>query len=336
MDLTTTYMGIKLKNPLVASASPLSEDLDSVRRMEDAGLAAIVKHSLFEEQLKDEAQDLDRFLTEGTESYAESLSFFPQPSEFVLGPDEYLDHLRRIKEAVDIPVIGSLNGYSLGGWIQHARLIQEAGADALELNIYWIPTSSEITGEAVEKRYLEIIRAVKQEVSIPVAVKLNPFFSSTAHMAARCDEAGADGLVLFNRFYQPDIDLERLEVVPHILLSTPQALRLPLRWTAILYGRVKASLAVTSGVHTARDVVKVLMAGADAAMLCSTLLKNGVAYAATILNDLNLWLEEHEYPSVRSLVGSMSYKACPNPEAYERAYYTRALQTYHGWLDEER
>ncbi len=328
MDLSTTYMGLKLKNPLVASASPLSEKIESVRKLEDMGIAAIVKHSLFEEQLTIEAKNLYHHLTQGTESYAESLSYFPQSYEFILGPEEYLDHLQKTKKAVGIPVIGSLNGCTLGGWTKYAKHMQQAGADALELNIYFIPTDPEMDSLTVEQRYLDILKAVKQHVTIPVAVKLSPFFSNVANMAQRLDTAGADALVLFNRFYQPDIDLELLDVVPNLLLSTPQAMRLPLRWIAILHGRLKASLAATSGIHQAEDVLKMLMAGADVTMLCSTLLKNGVQYTREILEGMTYWMEEHGYESVRQMKGSISQKSCANPSAFERANYMKTLQSY--------
>jgi dihydroorotate dehydrogenase (fumarate) len=328
MDLTTNYMNMKLKNPLVPSASPLSESIDNYRRMEDAGAAAVVNYSLYEEQITHETFELHHHLTHGTESFAESLTYFPEPDEYVLGPDEYLEHIRQAKEAVDIPVIGSLNGHSEGGWTEYARLIQEAGADALELNVYFLPTDPEITGEQIEKPYLDILKSVKSQVTIPVAVKLSPFFSALANMANRLDAAGADALVLFNRFYQPDIDLENLEVVPNVLLSTPFAMRLPLRWVAILYGKVKASLAATSGIHTAEDVLKMLMAGANITMMCSALLKNGIDHISTVLKDMQRWMEEHEYESVRQMQGSMSHKSCENPSAFERANYMIALQSY--------
>ena len=272
MDLTTNYLGLKLRSPLVVSASPLSEDVDKIKRMEDAGAAAIVLYSLFEEQLRQDRLELNQHLQQGTESFAESLSYFPDAEEYRLGPEEYLKHVSAAKKATRIPIIASLNGSSTGGWTEYAKQIQKAGADALELNIYYIPTDMNLTGTEVELTYLEILKAVKAEVTIPVAVKLSPFFSNFANMAKRLDQAGADGLVLFNRFYQPDIELESLEVKPNILLSTPMAARLPLRWIALLHGRLQASLAATSGIHRASDALKMLMAGADVTMLCSTLL----------------------------------------------------------------
>lgn len=329
MDLNTTYLGLNLRTPLVPSASPLSEEIDSIRQLEDAGASAVVLYSLFEEQLTRERVELHHHLTFGTHSFAESLTYFPEPEEFHLGPEGYLNHIRKAKEAVDIPIIASLNGASVGGWTNYAREMQQAGADALELNIYYIPTDPHQSADQVEETYLEILRAVKSVVSIPVAVKISPFFSNLAFMARRLDETGADGLVLFNRFYQADIDLRNLEVRPNLLLSTPQALRLPMRWIAILYGRINADLAATSGIHTAHDVLKVLMGGARAAMLCSVLLQRGVDQIRIIEKELCNWLEEHEYESVRQMQGSMSQKNCPDPSAYERAQYMRALHSYH-------
>ena len=328
VDLSTAYLGLKLKNPLVASASPLTQHLSNFRKLEDFGVAAIVKHSLFEEQIKGEAYEMEHRLSQGTDSYAESLDYFPKPDEFIIGPEEYLGHIRDAKKAVNIPIIGSLNGYSSGGWIKYAKLIEEAGADALELNIYFIPTDINKDSQSIEKKYLDIISSVKKSISIPVAVKMSPYFTNLANMAKRIDESGADGLVLFNRFYQPDIDLETLEVKPNVILSSPQALRLPLRWTAILYGQIKASLAATSGIHSAEDVLKMIMAGADVTMLCSVLLRSGMKQIRVILQGLEEWMNEHEYVSVQQMKGSMSQKSCDNPSAFERAQYTRALQTY--------
>jgi dihydroorotate dehydrogenase (fumarate) len=328
MDLTTTYLGLKLRTPLVVSASPLSEDLDNIKRMEDAGAAAVVLYSLFEEQLRSDRLELSRQLDAGTESFAESLTYFPEPDEFKLGPEEYLSHIAAAKKATRIPIIASLNGSSVGGWTEYAKQIQKAGADALELNIYYIPTDFDLPGATVEENYLNILRAVKSEVSIPVAVKLSPFFSNFANMAKRLDQAGANGLVLFNRFYQPDIELETLEVKPNILLSTPMAMRVPLRWVALLHGKVKASLAATSGIHRASDALKMLMVGADVTMLCSTIIRHGIPQIAMIERDLVGWLEEHEYESVRQLKGSLSQKNCPEPAAFERAQYMKALTGY--------
>ena len=326
-DLTTSYLGLNLRNPLVASASPLSQEIDSIRRLEDAGASAVVLYSLFEEQIHRETLELDFYLSAGTESFPESLSYFPQPSEFKNGPDEYLEHIRRAKSAVRIPVIASLNGNSVGGWIQYATQVEEAGADALECNIYWIVTDPNVSSAEVEQRYVDIVQAVKSAVHIPVAVKLSPFFSNFAATAKELNNAGADGLVLFNRFYQPDIDLDSLEITPNVLLSTPQAMRLPLTWIGILHGRVKASLAATSGIHEAEDVIKLLLVGADVTMLCSTLLRNGIKHVATIESNLRNWMETHEYESVHQLRGSMSQMHCQDPSAFERAQYMRAVKS---------
>ncbi len=328
MDLTTTYLGLKLRSPLVVSASPLSEDIDNLKRMEDAGASAVVLYSLFEEQLRQDRLELHQNLQQGTESFAESLSYFPEPDEFKLGPEEYLKHIAAAKKATRIPIIASLNGSSAGGWTEYAKQIQKAGADALELNIYYIPTDMNLTGTEVEMTYLEILKSVKANVTIPVAVKLSPFFSNFANMAKRLDQAGADGLVLFNRFYQPDIELESLEVKPNILLSTPMAMRLPLRWIALLHGKLKASLAATSGIHRASDALKMLLVGADVTMLCSTVIRHGIPQIAMIEREMTDWLEEHEYESVKQLKGSLSQKNCPEPAAFERAQYMKALTGY--------
>lgn len=328
MDLSTSYLGLTLKNPLVASASPMSRTLDGMKQLEDAGAAAVVMYSLFEEQIAHEAAELSHYLSYGTESFAEALTYFPETKEYNLGPDEYVELLANAKKSLGIPVIGSLNGISTGGWISFAKRIEEAGADAIELNVYYIPTDPKLTGLEVEDRYLEVLHAVKSTVKIPVAMKLSPFFSAMGHMAHRLDAAGANGLVLFNRFYQPDIDLETLEVKPGVYLSTPEASRLPLRWIAILHGKVKASLAATSGIHTAHDVLKMLMAGADVTMLCSALLKHGPHRIAEILTDLDQWMLEHEYVSVKQMRGSMSQKSVADPSAFERANYMKALNMY--------
>lgn len=326
VDLSTTYLGMKLPSPLVASASPLSREIDGICRLEHAGASAVVLYSLFEEQLKQEEADLDYHLAAGTESFAESLTYFPQPSEFHTGPDGYLNHIRKAKASVGIPIIASLNGSTLGGWTKFAGEIERAGADAIELNIYHIPTDSQITSGEVERAYLEIVRAVKSTVTIPVAVKLSPFFSNFANVAAQLDTAGADALVLFNRFYQPDIDLEELEIRPNVLLSTPQSLRLPLTWIGILFGRVKANLAGTGGIHSAEDIVKMLMVGANVTMMCSALMRHGVNHLRHVERELRDWMEEHEYESVKQMQGSMSQIKCPDPTAFERAQYTRAVK----------
>jgi len=328
MDLTTNYLGLKLRSPLVVSASPLSEYIDNIKRMEDAGAAAVVLYSLFEEQLRQDRLEMHKNLQQGTESFAESLTYFPEPDEFKLGPEEYLKHIAAAKKATRIPIIASLNGSSAGGWTDYAKQIQKAGADALELNIYYIPTDLNLTGTEVEMTYLDILKAVKANVSIPVAVKLSPFFSNFANMAKRLDQAGANGLVLFNRFYQPDIELESLEVKPNILLSTPMAMRLPLRWIALLHGKLKASLAATSGIHRASDALKMLMVGADVTMLCSTVIRHGIPQIAMIEREMVEWLKEHEYESVSQLKGSLSQKNCPEPAAFERAQYMKALTGY--------
>ena len=328
MDLTTNYLGLKLRTPLVVSASPLSEEIDNIKRMADAGASAVVLYSIFEEQLRQDRLELNRNLENGTNSFAEALTYFPEPKEFRLGPEEYLKHIAAAKKATKIPIIASLNGSSNGGWTSYAKQIQQAGADALELNIYYIPTDLHLTGTEVELTYIEILKEVKAAVKIPVAVKLSPFFSNFANMAKRLDDAGADGLVLFNRFYQPDIELETLEVKPNLLLSTPMAMRLPLRWVAILHGKLRANLAATSGIHRAVDVIKMLLAGADVTMLCSTIIRHGIPQIAMIERDLVAWLEEHEYESVAQIKGSLSQKNCAEPAAFERAQYMKALTGY--------
>lgn len=328
IDLSTSYLGRTLVSPLVLSASPLGEDIDTIRRAEDAGAGAIVLPSLFEEQITIESHDLDHHLSHGTESFAEALSYFPDVGAYRLGPEGYLEHVRRAKAAVDVPVIGSLNGVSSGGWIEYARLIEEAGADALELNVYFIPTDPDVDGAAVECMYEELVRDVRASVRIPVAVKLGPFFSAMANLARRLVAAGADGLVLFNRFYQPDLDIERLEVVPNLTLSTSEELRLRLRWVAILRDRVAADLAVTGGVHGAEDVLKAMMAGAAVAMMTSVLLAEGVAHLRVVHADLLRWLEEHEYTSIRQMQGSMSQRAVAEPAAFERANYLKVLRSF--------
>jgi dihydroorotate dehydrogenase (fumarate) len=328
MDLSTNYLGLKLRSPLVPAASPLSEEIDTIKQMEDSGASAVVLYSLFEEQLRQDSVELARNLEQGTNSFAEALTYFPEPEEFRLGPEEYLAHIAKAKAAVKIPIIASLNGSSAGGWTDYAKAIQQAGADAVELNIYYIPTDMELSAAEVEQNYLDILKAVKGAVSIPVAVKLSPFFTNFANMAKRLDQAGANGLVLFNRFYQPDIDLESLEVKPNILLSTPMAMRVPLRWVALLYGRLRSSLAATSGIHRASDVLKMLMAGADVTMLCSALIRHGARQIGVIERDLVAWMEEHEYTSVKQLKGSLSQKNCADPSAFERAQYMKAISQF--------
>jgi dihydroorotate dehydrogenase (fumarate) len=326
MDLSTKYLGMQLRTPLVASASPLSHEIDGIRGLEDVGASAVVLYSLFEEQLHKEALELELHLNAGTESFAESITYFPHSSEFHTGPEEYLNHIRKAKDAVNIPIIASLNGASLGGWAKYARQVEQAGADAIECNIYSIPTNTEIAGAEIEASYADILREVKTSVHIPVAAKLSPFFSNLANVAKRFDKLGTDGLVLFNRFYQPDIDLEELEIKPNVLLSTPQDLRLPLTWIGILYGHVRASLAATSGVHGPEDVIKMLMVGADVTMLCSALLRHGIGHLRHVEQGVVEWMEKHEYESVHQMQGSMSQLRCPDPGAFERAQYMRAVK----------
>jgi dihydroorotate dehydrogenase (fumarate) len=327
-DLTTTYLGLKLKNPLVASASPLSEEIDNLRKMEEAGAAAVVFHSLFEEQITLESSELDRFLGAGTESFPESLTYLPELNGYNRGPDGYLQHLARAKRALQIPVIASLNGSSAGGWTRYARKMEEAGADALELNIYVIPTRPELTSLDVERSYCDLVHQVKSSVRIPVAVKLSPYFTALAGFARRLEEAGANALALFNRFYQPDFDLDNLDVVPNLVLSTRYELLLRLHWVAILYGSVRTDLAVTGGVHAAEDVIKAMMAGANVAMMTSALLKNGVRHFETVLDCLIRWMEEHEYTSIEQMRGSMAMSSVANPSDFERANYMRVLSSY--------
>ena len=330
MDLTTNYLGMELINPIIPSAGPLSEELENIKAMEDSGAAAVVVYSLFEEQIEHDALELFNRTTTHQESYAEALDYFPEPFDFKLGPEEYLEHIKKIKEAVDIPVIASLNGKSMGGWIDYAKKIEQAGANALELNIYLLATDINKSGHETEKIYVDIVKGVKSVVNIPIAVKMHPFFSSTAWMANELTKAGADGLVLFNRFYQPDIDLENLEVVPNVILSTPMAARLPLRWIAILYDRVKADLAATSGIYSELDVIKMIMVGAKATQMLAALLKNGIPHISTVLSKMQDWMELHEYESVEQMRGSMSYKNVDDPDQFERANYMKILHSYKG------
>jgi len=328
IDLSTNYLELKLKNPVVASASPLTKDVANFRRLEDAGAAAIVMHSLFEEQINLESNLLDRFLAQGTDVSAEALAMFPDMTSYNIGPDDYLEQVARGKAAVRIPVIGSLNGVSTGGWIRYARLIQDAGADALELNIYYLPTDPTLDAMTVENMYCDLVDAVKDSVRIPVAVKLGPYFSAMANMARKLDQAGADALVLFNRFYQPDFDLENLEVVPSLQLSRSNELRLRLHWAAILFGKIDADLAITGGVHTAEDVIKCMMAGARVAMTTSALLEHGIDYLRFLIAEVGEWLEKHEYESIQQMKGSMSHKSVRHPAAFERANYMKVLSSY--------
>ncbi|MBI1802489.1 MAG: dihydroorotate dehydrogenase-like protein [Chloroflexi bacterium] len=328
VNLSTTYLGLELKNPVVPSSSPLMQKVVNLKRLEDAGAPAVVLHSLFEEQLLHDHAALDYYLAYGAESFAEARTYFPNLNKYNLGPDGYLEHIRKAKSAVGIPVIASLNGFSTGGWIEYARQIEQAGADALELNVYYIAADPALSSEEVEQMYLDLVRDVKTEVTLPVAVKLGHYFTSFANMARRLDHAGADALVLFNRFYQPDFDLEHLEIVPNLNLSNPYELRLRLRWVALLYGRLRADLAVTGGVHSAEDVVKGMMAGASVAMMTSALLEAGIDHLRVVLADLTRWVEEHEYHSIQQMRGSMSQRAVSQPAAFERANYMRVLRAF--------
>jgi dihydroorotate dehydrogenase (fumarate) len=329
MDLTTTYMGLRLPHPFMPGASPMVDDIDWVRRLEDAGAAAVIMHSLFEEQITREQLGTIHYMELHDHSFAEALSYFPTPSDFRLGPQEYLEQIRKLKETVAVPVIASLNGMTGQGWVEYAQLIQQAGADGLELNVYFLSTNREEAGVELEDRVLDIVREVKKSVAIPVAVKLSPFYSSLSNFASKLDELGVDGLVLFNRFYQPDIDLEGLEVVPKLNLSTSAELLLRLRWAAILAGRVRSSLGISGGVHTAADAVKAILAGGHAVQLVSSLLEHGPAHLGAILDGTRAWFEDHEYSSLSQARGSMSLERSPNPAAFERANYMRVLQSYH-------
>jgi dihydroorotate dehydrogenase (fumarate) len=328
IDITTSYLGLSLRSPIVASASPLCDSVDKIRRLEDVGAAAAVLPSLFEEQLDLESRSLDADLSRGVESFPESLNYFPDLQTYNLGPDGYLDLIRRAKDSVSIPVIASLNGVSPGGWLRYAALMEQAGADAIELNIYSIATDPNRTGAELELSFCELVRQVKKQIRIPVAVKLSHFFTAPANMGKQLDEAGADALVLFNRFYQPDFDIEALEIVPRLTLSHPEELLLRLHWIGIMFGKVRADLAVTGGVHSAPDVLKSMMAGAKIAMMTSALLHHGVGYAAHVLEEVKRWMEEHEYESIRQMCGSMSHRSVADPGAFERANYMRVLSSY--------
>ena len=328
MDITTTYLGLELKSPIVCSAGPLSEKISNIRELEDAGAGAIVLYSIFEEQIEHDQLALDHHTSIHSESFAEATSYLPSPFEFKLGPEEYLDHIRKAKEAVDIPIIASLNGKSAGGWIEYAKRMEQAGADALELNIYRLATDIKISSAEIEKSYLDILLAVKMNTNIPIAVKMHPFFTSVGWMSGQLDKCGANGLVMFNRFYQPDIDLEKLEVVPNVILSTPMAMRLPLRWIAMMYGKINADLAATSGIYSAEDVIKMVMAGAKVTQMLSALLKFGIGHIADVTTNLKLWMEEKEYESIEQMRGSMSYMNVDDPAKFERANYMKVLQSY--------
>ena len=328
MELATTYLGLPLKSPVMPGASPLVDQLDTVRRLEDAGAGAVVMRSLFEEQITNDQLAEFAHTENPAESTSEATSFFPQMEDYAFGPDRYLEQISRIKEAVDIPVIGSLNGVSLGGWIDSARLIQQAGADALELNVYYIATDPTESGSEVEQRTLDILQAVKESVTIPIAVKLSPFFSSPGHFAKQLDAMGAAGVVLYNRFYQPDIDIEELEATHRLGLSDSTELRLRLRWAAILHGHLKADIAVSGGVHTVEDIIKAIMCGANVVQVVSCLLKYGPSYIGSLINGVRHWLEDHEYESIDQMRGSMSLQHCPDPTVFERANYLRVLQLW--------
>lgn len=332
-DLKTKYLNLNLKNPLVASASPLSKKLDHIKRLEDAGIAAVVMYSLFEEQITHESNALDYFLSRGTESFAEALTYFPEMETYNVGPESYLDLISKIKAHVDIPIIGSLNGISSGGWVDYAQKIEQAGADALELNIYYIPTETTITSNELENAQIELVKDIKRQLHIPLAVKLSPYYSALPNFAERLVNAGADGLVLFNRFYQPDIDTHTLEVNPSLVLSNSYDMRLPLRWTAILFGKVKADLALTSGVHNEQDVIKAMMAGANVVEIASELLEKGTKRIPEIIQGLESWMIEYEYVSIKQMQGSMSHKAVAEPAAFERANYMKALQSFDQRLE---
>ena len=328
MDFSTTYLNKKLHSPLVVSANPLSEKIENIRRMEEAGAGAVVLYSLFEEQLRQEELTLNHHLTNGTESFAEAVSYFPEPLEYHTTSDAYLEHIHKAKAAVNIPIIASLNGSTAGGWTSFAKKIEQAGADGLELNLYSIPSDSGLTPQEIEQGYLETVRLVKAAIKIPVAIKLSPFFTNLSNFAVQLDALGVDGLVLFNRFYQPDIDIETRDVYPHLILSTYHDLRLPIRWIAMLHGRIKADLAATSGVHRGEDALKALMAGANVTMLASALLRNGVDHLRIVENEMRKWMEENEYESVEQMRGSVSQLNSENPSEFERAQYMRALTTY--------
>jgi dihydroorotate dehydrogenase (fumarate) len=327
-DLSTTYLGLKLKNPLVASASPLSKNTDKALKLEEAGVSAIVMYSLFEEQIIHESLELDHYLTRGTDSFAEAMSYFPDSGKYLVGPEKYLNQVTALKKALKIPVIGNLNGVSKGGWTKYAKQIQDAGADALELNLYYIPTDLDLTAQELENAQVELVAEVKSAISIPLAVKLSPYITALPNFARRIVEAGANGLVLFNRFYQPDFDLNELKIVPSLDLSTPTELRLPLRWISILQGRIKADFALTSGVHTANEILKAMMAGAKVAMMASKILSDGEQVISSVLAELEVWMKEREYTSIRQMQGSMSQKAVKEPAAFERANYMNVLNSF--------
>lgn len=327
-ELSTTYLGLNLKNPLVASASPLSKQVEKAKQLEEAGISAIVMYSLFEEQIIHESLELDHYLTRGTDTYAEALSYFPDMGTYSMGPDKYLEQVTTLKKSLGIPVIGSLNGVSRGGWTRYARLIQDAGADALELNLYYLATDPNLKSQDLETAQVDLVAEVSSAINIPLSVKLSPYITSLPNFARRLVEAGAKGLVLFNRFYQPDFDLDELEIVHSLDLSSSADLRLPLRWVSILNGKVKADLALTSGVHTAADVLKSMMAGAKVTMIASALLCSGPQIITPMLNELQAWMKEREYESIQQMQGSMSQQSVSEPAAFERANYMRVLASF--------
>jgi dihydroorotate dehydrogenase (fumarate) len=328
MDLSTKYMGLELKNPLVPSASPLSREVDSVRQLEDAGSSAVVLYSLFEEQIKYETEEVEHFLEYGAESFAEALSYFPEPQEFRRGPDDYLEHIRQCKQAVDIPVIGSLNAGTPGAWTDYAAKMEQAGADGIELNVFFLPSDARQRVDEIEDVYTDIVSEVTRTLTIPVAVKMHPYFTSISAMARKLGNSGAKGLALFNRFYEPDIEPESLEVVSNLQLSQPYDTRLPLRWVGLLYDQVPCDLAATSGVHGGVDAIKLVMAGSSVVHLCSALLKYGIQHLGRVREEMLRWMEEHEYASLQEMLGSMSQRSCPDPAMFERANYIKVLQSY--------
>jgi dihydroorotate dehydrogenase (fumarate) len=328
IDLSTRYMGLNLKNPIVASPSYLWEDPINIKKAEKSGAAAVVMHSLFEEQLEIEQMELNRFLLQGTESYAEALTYFPEIKEFKFAPDEYIELVKEVKASSQIPIIGSLNGVSDGGWIKYAQKIEHAGADGLELNIYYIPTDISTKSEKIEENYYNLVKSVKQKIRIPLAVKLSPYFTSTPNVLKNIEKAGADAFVIFNRFYQPDIDIENLEIIPNLVLSNSDELRLRLRWAAIMHGKVKPDIAITGGVHTGTDVIKSIMAGANVSMMTSALIKNGIGHIEKVLTEVTEWLSKNDYKSIKSIQGLMSQEKVLEPSAYERANYMKTLGYY--------
>jgi dihydroorotate dehydrogenase (fumarate) len=327
-DLSTTYLGLNLKNPLVASASPLSKNVERAKKLEETGISAVVMYSLFEEQIIHESLELDHYLNRGSESFAEALSYLPDGGLYGISPEKYLNQVAGLKKALNIPVIGSLNGVSKGGWTSYARKIEEAGADALELNLYFIPTEMNMTSNDIEDMQVELVAEVKSAISIPLAVKISPFVTSIPNFTKRLVDAGADGLVLFNRFYQPDFDLDELDIMHSLDLSTSADLRLPLRWISILHGKLETDFALTSGIHTYRDVLKAMMAGANVAMTASKLLRDGEQAIGLILNDLEAWMKEREYESIRQMQGSMSQQSVSEPATFERANYMKVLGSF--------